>query len=60
MILGAALFPVFGVKGILFPLIVQAINLIASIVGVSIVNSKEDEDPMHALNKGYYVTSSWP
>ncbi|MGC1296201.1 MAG: sodium-translocating pyrophosphatase [Alloacidobacterium sp.] len=57
MILGAALYPVFGIKGILFPLIVQAINLIASIVGVSIVHSKEDEDPMHALNKGYYVTS---
>ena len=57
MILGAALYPVFGIKGILFPLIVQAINLVASIVGVSIVHSKEDEDPMHALNKGYYVTS---
>ncbi|HEX3473029.1 MAG TPA: sodium-translocating pyrophosphatase [Silvibacterium sp.] len=57
MILGAALYPVFGLKGILFPLIVQAINLIASIVGVSIVHSGEDEDPMHALNKGYYVTS---
>ena len=57
MILGAALYPVFGLKGILFPLIVQAINLVASIVGVSLVHSKEDEDPMHALNKGYYVTS---
>ena len=57
MILGAALFPVFGIKGILFPLVVQAINLIASIVGVSVVHSKEDEDPMHALNRGYYVTS---
>src|SRR5271156_3432937 len=57
MILGAALYPVFGLKGILFPLIVQAINLIASIVGVSVVHSREDEDPMHALNKGYYVTS---
>src|ERR1700733_10589042 len=57
MILGAALYPVFGLKGILFPLIVQAINLIASIVGVSIVHSREDEDPMHALNRGYYVTS---
>ncbi|WP_446743694.1 sodium-translocating pyrophosphatase [Silvibacterium acidisoli] len=57
MILGAALYPVFGLKGILFPLIVQAINLVASIVGVSIVHSKEDEDPMHALNKGYYVTT---
>jgi len=57
MILGAGLFPVFGIKGILFPLIVQAINIIASMIGVSIVHSKEDEDPMHALNNGYYVTS---
>ena len=57
MILGAALFPVFGIKGILFPLIVQAINLIASIIGVCIVHSKETEDPMHALNRGYYVTT---
>src|SRR5581483_3382302 len=24
---------------------------------VSIVHSREDEDPMHALNRGYYVTS---
>ena len=57
MILGAALYPVFGLRGILFPLIVQAINLIASIVGVGLVRSGEDEDPMHALNKGYYVTT---
>ncbi|HEX5234394.1 MAG TPA: sodium-translocating pyrophosphatase [Silvibacterium sp.] len=57
MILGAALYPVFGLKGILFPLIVQAINLVASIVGVSIVRAREDEDPMHALNRGYYVTT---
>jgi K(+)-stimulated pyrophosphate-energized sodium pump len=58
MILGAALYPVFGVKGILFPLIVLAINLIASIVGVFVVSTREDEDPMHALNKGFYVTSA--
>src|SRR5271156_100668 len=57
MILGAALYPVFGIKGILFPLVVQAINLVASIVGVTIVHSSESEDPMHALNRGYYVTS---
>jgi K(+)-stimulated pyrophosphate-energized sodium pump len=57
MILGAALYPVFGIKGILFPLVVQAINLVASIIGVSIVHSSETEDPMHALNRGYYVTS---
>ncbi|MBS1821108.1 MAG: sodium-translocating pyrophosphatase [Acidobacteria bacterium] len=58
MILGAALYPVFGVKGILFPLIVHAINLIASIVGVFVVKCKETEDPMHALNRGFYLTST--
>jgi K(+)-stimulated pyrophosphate-energized sodium pump len=58
MILGAALYPVFGVKGILFPLIVLAINLIASVVGVFVVSTREDEDPMHALNRGFYVTSA--
>jgi len=57
MILGAALFPVFGVKGILFPLIVHAINLIASMAGVFIVKTNEHEDPMHALNRGFYLTS---
>ncbi len=57
MILGAALFPVFGVRGILFPLVAQAINLIASTIGVALVRSGEHEDPMHALNKGYYVTT---
>jgi K(+)-stimulated pyrophosphate-energized sodium pump len=57
MILGAALFPVFGLKGILFPLIVLAINLIASIVGVFVVSTKEEADPMAAMNRGFYVTS---
>jgi len=57
MILGAALYPVFGIKGILFPLIVHAINLVASLVGVAVVKCREDEDPMHALNRGFYVTS---
>ncbi len=57
MILGAALYPVFGIKGILFPLIIHAINLIASIVGVAVVRSNETEDPMRALNRGFYVTA---
>jgi K(+)-stimulated pyrophosphate-energized sodium pump len=58
MILGAALYPVFGVKGILFPLIILAINLIASIAGVFVVSSSETEDPMRALNRGFYLTSA--
>ena len=57
MILGAALYSVFGIKGILFPLIVHAINLIASTVGVAVVKTNDAEDPMRALNRGFYVTS---
>src|SRR6202044_1616306 len=58
MILGTALYPVFGIKGILFPLIVHAINLVASIVGVAAVKTTETEDPMTALNRGFYLTST--
>ncbi|MEA2260465.1 MAG: K(+)-stimulated pyrophosphate-energized sodium pump [Acidobacteriaceae bacterium] len=57
MILGTALYPVFGIKGILFPLMVHAINLVASFIGVLAVHSREDQDPMDALNRGYYVTT---
>jgi K(+)-stimulated pyrophosphate-energized sodium pump len=57
MILGAGLFPVFGVGGILFPLVARAFGLIASTVGVFVVRSREEDDPMKALNRGYYVTT---
>src|SRR5213083_1661724 len=46
MILGAALYPVFGLPGVLFPLVARAFGLIASIVGVFTVRCREDEDPM--------------
>ncbi len=57
MILGTALYPVLGVKGILFPLVIQAVNLIASFIGVLVVRSREDQVPMDVLNRGYYVTT---
>ncbi|MFH1263929.1 MAG: sodium-translocating pyrophosphatase [Pseudomonadota bacterium] len=57
MILGIALYPVFGIGGILFPLLARAFGLIATIVGVLSVSCKEDEDPMRALNRGYLVTT---
>jgi K(+)-stimulated pyrophosphate-energized sodium pump len=58
MILGVGLYPYFGIKGILFPLVARAFGLLASIVGVVVVKTREDEeDPMNALNRGYYVTS---
>ena len=57
MILGVGLFPYFGLQGILFPLVARAFGLIASIIGIVIVKTDEREDPMVALNRGYYVTS---
>ncbi|HEX5725349.1 MAG TPA: sodium-translocating pyrophosphatase [Longimicrobiaceae bacterium] len=56
MVLGIALVSVLGVQGILFPLAAAAAGLLASIVGVVVVRMKEDEDPMAALNRGFYVT----
>ncbi len=58
MILGVGLFPYFGLKGVLFPLVARAFGLIASIIGIVIVKCREDQDPMSALNRGYYVTSA--
>jgi K(+)-stimulated pyrophosphate-energized sodium pump len=57
MILGVALFPHFGIKGILFPLVARAFGLIASMIGITLVKLKnENEDPMESLNRGYYIT----
>ena len=65
MILGAGLAAAnptaFGgtaaVAVMLFPLIVRSFGLVASIIGILIVKAREDEDPMQALNRGYWVTS---
>jgi len=58
MILGAALYPVFGMRGIIFPLVARALGLIASVAGIFMVRVKnEADDPMKALNTGYAVTS---
>jgi K(+)-stimulated pyrophosphate-energized sodium pump len=64
MILGATL--AAGIPGaspqlivgvMLFPLVVRAFGLIASIIGIWVVRAREDEDPMHALNRGYAVAA---
>src|SRR2546429_487989 len=41
----------------LFPLVARAFGLVASIIGVLVVKAREDEDPMHALNRGYMWTA---
>jgi K(+)-stimulated pyrophosphate-energized sodium pump len=57
MILGVALYPYFGLQGVLFPLVVRAFGVLASIVGVMVVQTDEESDPMEALNRGYRLTT---
>jgi K(+)-stimulated pyrophosphate-energized sodium pump len=57
MILGIALFPVFGIGGIIFPLVARSFGLVASVLGVLGVKVRGDEDPMKALNRGFFFTS---
>jgi K(+)-stimulated pyrophosphate-energized sodium pump len=57
MILGVALYPIFGLNGIMFPMVARALGLIASIIGIMTVRGQEHEDPMTALNRGYYVAA---
>ncbi|MBI4375588.1 MAG: sodium-translocating pyrophosphatase, partial [Elusimicrobia bacterium] len=57
MILGVTLIPFFGWKGVLFPLVARALGIVASICGIVVVHTREDADPMDALNRGYYLTS---
>ncbi|MDP2933336.1 MAG: sodium/proton-translocating pyrophosphatase, partial [bacterium] len=62
MILGAVMAmkvpgasPLWILGVIMFPLIARAFGIIASIVGILVVKIKGDEDPMKALNRGYYL-----
>ncbi len=57
MILGVAIFSALGTNGVLFPLVVSALGLLASIAGIFAVNMKEDGSPMAAMNLGFWVTS---
>lgn len=56
MILGVPIFAATGnVAWILFPLVVRAFGLVATGVGIMTVRGREGENPMSALNRGYYV-----
>ena len=67
MILAAGLATAAGTSGVhfsagilgvmLFPLVARAFGLLASIVGIMAVRTDEEEDPMSALNRGYYIAA---
>lgn len=58
MVLSAALFPVFGVKGVLFPLVLHALGLVATILGLQVVRARPGELPMRALTRGFWMTTA--
>jgi K(+)-stimulated pyrophosphate-energized sodium pump len=65
MILGATLalsadkmgfgFAMGSIGVMMFPLIARAFGILAAIIGVMVVKTKEEGDPMDALNRGYFV-----
>jgi K(+)-stimulated pyrophosphate-energized sodium pump len=65
MILAVTLFaklkdtaPQAAILAVFFPFVARGFDLIASIIGIYSVRLKnEQEDPMKALNRGYYVTT---
>ncbi|HEY49351.1 MAG TPA: sodium-translocating pyrophosphatase [Dehalococcoidia bacterium] len=65
MIIGVALYavsldkfgPVAAVGWVLFPLVIRGFGILASMIGTVAIRSRgEDENPMNALNRGYYVS----
>jgi K(+)-stimulated pyrophosphate-energized sodium pump len=60
MIIGVALYPYFGVNGVLFPLVARAFGLIATIIAILAVTEKgaEKGSPMDSLNRGYYICAA--
>src|SRR5205814_8972025 len=56
MILGVAIYAVtHNVAWVVFPLVVRAFGLIASVIGIFTVRGSDTKSPMSSLNLGYYI-----
>src|SRR5919107_1434065 len=59
IVLGLAAFPDRPAVGLLFPLIVQAIGIVASIVGIYLVRPRsETESGMRTINRGFFAAAA--
>jgi K(+)-stimulated pyrophosphate-energized sodium pump len=65
MIIGVALYvasieagfsQTMAVGWVLFPLVIRAFGIIASMIGIMAVRSRKEENPMSSLNRGYYLS----
>jgi K(+)-stimulated pyrophosphate-energized sodium pump len=58
VVLGVAAFPDRPVVGLLFPLIIQAVGVLASIVGIWVVRPRsENESGMRTINRGFFLAA---
>jgi K(+)-stimulated pyrophosphate-energized sodium pump len=59
LILGLALASITGsVKWIVFPLIVRGIGVLSSVIGTAFVKSRNNENPLHTINRGFYTSAA--
>ncbi|HKR51624.1 MAG TPA: sodium-translocating pyrophosphatase [Pseudonocardiaceae bacterium] len=54
LILGTA---AFGLKGLLFPLIVPAIGVLTAVIGVYITRARAGEPGLRAINRSFYISA---
>jgi K(+)-stimulated pyrophosphate-energized sodium pump len=58
IVLGLAAFPDRPVVGLLFPLIVQAIGILSSIVGIYLVRPRDEhESGIRTINRGFFASA---
>jgi len=58
IVLGVAAFTARPIVGILFPLIVQAIGIVAAVAGIWVVRARsEAESGMRAINRGFFTAA---
>ncbi len=48
----------FGAYGLVFPLIIPAIGAITALLGVYITKAKPGENPLSAINRGFYIAAA--
>jgi K(+)-stimulated pyrophosphate-energized sodium pump len=58
IVLGVAAFPDRPVVGLIFPLLIQGVGIIASVAGIWLVRPRsEEENPMRSINWGFFTAS---
>lgn len=48
---------IYGINGVLFPLLIGAAGIVASVISIFLVRTSEDGDPQAALNRGLWATN---